>query len=335
MKKHLSLSFSFFILLSILLVYQLLAKIDLEKCWDTLKTCNLYWVMIAALCHLLNHALRTYRWQLLLRKRGYSIDFVPLYFTEMTGFFTNTLGLRAGEGIRCVLIKKKGGVPMGVGFSTIFIERVVDLVIFFILVIGAFLLMPSEIQSLQVRIVASLKGAMNSLNYRYLLLFVLLVCLIGHYFYSRAGEEIRGFLKDFKDGAKKVPGSDFSLFWLLSCSIMALYFLLEYISLWSLKATTGLPFSATVLLFVALNMSHAIPLPGSGAGLYHQLVVLVLYNGFGLPKEVAFAYATITHGIQLFNGLVVGGACSFFAVTYDSKKGLEENSKKNKDKKES
>ena len=314
MKKHLSLPFLFFILLSIFLIYQLVIRIDIEKCWAILKTCNIYWVIIAALCHLLNHALRTYRWQLLLMKRGYNVDFISLYFTEMTGFFTNTLGFRAGEGIRCVLIKKNEGVPMGTGLSTVLIERVTDLFIFFALTIGAFLFMPKEVQSLQHRTFTSLRKVTASLNYLYLLLFVLVAGSVGYYLFKRIKTDIRDSLKDFTEGIKKIPGTSFPLFWMLSSLIMVLYFLLEYISLWSLEATSDLPFSTTFLLFVALNMSHAIPLPGSGTGLYHQLVVLVLSGGLGISKEIAFTYATITHGIQLFNGLVVGGICSLFAV---------------------
>lgn len=108
------------------------------------------------------------------------------------------------------------------------------------------------------------------------------------------------------------------LFWVCTILILLFYFLLEYLSLFALKATNMLSLqyslAPAVCVFIALNFSHLIP-TGHGLLLYQLLVPVALEN-FGVAKEDADIYATITYFIQLFNSCVIGGICMVISFKF-------------------
>ena len=293
-----------------------LRKIDVYSFINHLRDCKVGWVLLALSAHLVNHVLRAYRWRLLLGPQGDGLSMSTMCLSEMTGFFVNTLGARAGEWMRCASLKKLGNVPIRRSLGTVFVERLVDLFTFFFFLLIIHLWIPKDIGAIVVRLWASVRESV-SFSYSFIFMTVgslLTMALVVWFLGKSIRTHIVVFCKEVIISMKSTRHANNTSFWLLTFLIMFFYFIVEYFTLFTLQATTDLPFSSAVLVFFALNVSHLVPLPGGGTGLFHTLVVWILCDGFELSSSSAMAYATIVHGIQLFNGLVIGGLCSLGVV---------------------
>lgn len=83
--------------------------------------------MIALSLSLINYGLRFCRWQMYLKKLGYSIKILPSLRIYLSGFALTTTPGKAGEAFRGVLLKQRG-VPFPVTFAALISERLSDLV---------------------------------------------------------------------------------------------------------------------------------------------------------------------------------------------------------------
>ena len=98
----------------------------------------------ACLLHPLRFWFTACRWQILLRPCG-RISVRSLFPIVAVSFAANNvLPLRAGEAIRVIALQRQEGVPGSVGFSTIIVERVVDLATLLGLFAVAALILPID-----------------------------------------------------------------------------------------------------------------------------------------------------------------------------------------------
>jgi uncharacterized membrane protein YbhN (UPF0104 family) len=69
----------------------------------------------------------------------------------------------------------------------------------------------------------------------------------------------------------------------------------------------SLPITAAVLVLVATNLGMVVPSAPSYLGVYHFLCVLAL-GAFGVPGDLALAYAVVAHGLTFAFVTVAGSA---------------------------
>lgn len=99
--------------------------------WDEVKDAfnriGVIGTIIALTLSLINYGLRFCRWQMYLKKLGYSIKILPSLRIYLSGFALTTTPGKAGEAFRGVLLKQRG-VPFPVTFAALISERLSDLV---------------------------------------------------------------------------------------------------------------------------------------------------------------------------------------------------------------
>lgn len=99
--------------------------------WDEVKDAfnriGIIGTIIALSLSLINYGLRFCRWQMYLKKLGYSIKILPSLRIYLSGFALTTTPGKAGEAFRGVLLKQRG-VPFPVTFAALISERLSDLV---------------------------------------------------------------------------------------------------------------------------------------------------------------------------------------------------------------
>jgi uncharacterized protein (TIRG00374 family) len=88
----------------------------------------------------LGHISRAVRWKILIEPMGYHPKTSHTFYAVMCGYFANTFLPRAGEILRCTLLGRYEKIPATKLFGTILVERIFDLLCYFLLIIITFLI---------------------------------------------------------------------------------------------------------------------------------------------------------------------------------------------------
>ena len=213
---------------------------------------------------------------------------------------------------------------MSQGLASVVVERMIDIFIFLLLFCGAILCSKQQFLPLWHALFP-----LTSLFYwsRALIIIATMVlaaaCFkklrLTHY---KSIQSLRIAWGNFKGAIKQSLQTIFlagkSSLFLVTPLIWLFHFLVEYITLFTLSETTNLGLGSALHIFLSINLAMLLPVPG-GIGTYHFLVTLTLSN-LGVSPQSALIYATLTHAIQAFNALIVGGLCLFKVMRTSPKK---------------
>ncbi|MDO7570114.1 MAG: flippase-like domain-containing protein, partial [Flavobacteriaceae bacterium] len=136
------LKFIFPLLIGVLFIYLSVKDTtaeDREIIFDSVKNADYRFVMLSLILGMISHLSRAYRWNFMLHPMGYR----PKLMNNVLAIFINyiaNLGVpRSGEFFRATVMKTYEDIPFEKSFGTIIAERMVDLMMLF-LVIGIALL---------------------------------------------------------------------------------------------------------------------------------------------------------------------------------------------------
>ncbi len=131
------------IALGVFLVWYLYNSTTPDQRTDILryiKEANPYWVGLSILIGILSHVSRAIRWNYLLEPMGYSPRVTNNVLIILTAYLTNLGVPRSGEILRATALTTYENVPFEKGIGTIVTERIVDLIMLFIIILIALLL---------------------------------------------------------------------------------------------------------------------------------------------------------------------------------------------------
>lgn len=141
MNKKLFTSLILGVLLSGLMLYLAFRNVPVSELLKYLGAINYWWIGPTVVLVLANFALRTIRWQIILRQAG-TVTYWQAFHPLMIGFMMNcVLPGRIGEIARPVILKKNENIPIATGLGTVAAERVFD----FVLLIGLLVLISGTI----------------------------------------------------------------------------------------------------------------------------------------------------------------------------------------------
>jgi len=297
---------------------------DLSRIGHYIRTANYFWLGLTCLISTLGYFSRAYRWQMQLNASRTPASFWQVYHAMMVGYLANLVLPRAGEVIRCSVLRRTSGVPVQVALGTVVTERVIDVLVL-LLLLGSTLLLDFNTfwgffnDKL-------LGGQADSIARNPLPL--LIAGVIGLVLLAGAGYTVFRNLERlrqnalFNKGVVFVKGLLAGVFSVLKLENKGLflfhtfftwlvYYLLDYLAFFCFPETYGLDMKAglAVLTFGAFGM--AAPVAG-GIGPFHVLVQGILL-AYGVSKEAGIAYALVVHGAQTLLVVLLGGI-SFVAV---------------------
>lgn len=286
MKKHRIITAAGFII-SIVLLYFSLRGIEYRQLADAIARADLAYAFLPLCCIFLCLTLCSFRWSII---TGNKVRLRDAFIALVIGLFiNNVLPARIGEVARGYAISKRRGIPFTYAVSTVFIDRVFDLLG---LLSITFLFFPSQ------ALPASVSKAL------YLLVAIFVVCVIVLFAVSRERTALRlaGFLQRFRrpffdrlatrvleiqENLRRIstPGH-IALFIVLSIAnwlsmSTALYFSLKTLGV-------SLPFVYAPFVTALLNMGLAVPSSPGYIGVYQFLLVYLLAI-FGVPRAESFA----------------------------------------------
>jgi uncharacterized protein (TIRG00374 family) len=286
-------------------------EVSIKELLNKTQQLNFVWVGISILLGLASHLIRAYRWNLLLAPLGFKVSVFKSFAALMVGYMSNLFIPRLGEIVRCSLLGRSTGIPTGVLFGTVGMERVIDLAGFLMVAALTLVVSSAEIKS-TLKTIPFLATNTKFIFWLFASLIVL-VCVVAfiayrarnHLFKNRLLARAKIFMLGVKEGFYTLSNSQEKKIIVYTTIIKwGLYYLSDYVGIFAIPATSHLKWTAGLAVLTMSSLSFAVPIQGA-IGAYHILVSGALV-GYGIPPSDALLYATVIHAAHLLI-VIIGG----------------------------
>jgi len=305
-------------ILGIALMIGLLWYVGIEEILGYLYNVSPVWLAASIFVSLSFYLLRAWRWKLLLKPVKNSVHISNALAITVIGYFVNTLiPIRIGEFIRAFLLKEKEGVGFAEGFSSIVVERVLDVMgIVMLGVIGLYIIPPELsfpywfIQSLRLvggLVVIALAGIIvGTRKEKEMLVLAEKTVSVVPLLPGKWRERVLEFAESLIRGARGV-GHDLTalvMILLLTAAMWTLQFLNTYFIFKSLNYDVLIVI--TLLGSMIILLSFILPAPPGFAGTYEAYWSLVFVTGLGLELLPTVAAGVFSHLLFMVITIVLG-----------------------------
>lgn len=318
MKKRLGdiLKFVVFLGIGVFFVYWFLLKLDADEkaaIWQSFLSARWGWVWLVMLVSLVSHFVRALRWRLLFKPLDLHPTINNTFGAVMVTYLANLAFPRLGEVMRCAMLRTSERIPMEKSLGTVVTERIIDMLMFVVIVVLGFLLMFSSVKDFIYDALSQKFSSLPTLAGIAASGVVLLVAIFFIYkffhdklmkfsLYRKVVEMIHGCVDGVKSILHLGPKSTV-LFFLYSLIIYFLYITGGWIILEAFADTEqlGLQTAFVIYLFGSVGMM----ISQGGLGAYPVLVwqALALY---GIGESTGLACGWLLWGSQQVVVLVIG-----------------------------
>lgn len=288
---------------------------DRATIYAAIKNADYSFVLLSLALGLFSHLSRAYRWNFMLNPMGYKPRLINNVLAIFITYIANLGVPRSGEFFRATVMKTYENIPFEKSFGTVIAERLVDMLMLF-LVIGIALLLQFDF------IVNFLKE--QSFNPSLAVVCVLVIAVVLWISIkmlkkskSIFAQKIIHLINGLTEGILtlvKMPKKWAYLFH--TFLIWGLYVLMFYIIKFSIPETVDLPFEALLIGFLVGAIS--ISATNGGIGIYPFSVSLVLIS-YGISKESSLAFGWIMWAAQTVM-VILFGSLSFLALPLVNRK---------------
>ncbi|UGS21278.1 lysylphosphatidylglycerol synthase transmembrane domain-containing protein [Flavobacterium cyclinae] len=281
--------------------YTTLSPDELEKIKVSFIKADYFYIYLSLFIALFGFWSRAYRWKFALNHLGYQTKFHNDLLTVCVSYFVNLTIPRSGEISRAALLKKYENVPFDKGFGTIVAERIVDLMIFFLFVIVAFLLQFEKlyqflIEKLPVeKILYLLAGG--------IIIFILFI-VVWIYAEWKIIQKLKTKLSGLIEGMTSIlKMKDKWNYIFHSFFIWFSYLIMFYVTIFALPETSNISFDVVIMGFIFGSL--AVGFTNGGLGAY-PLAIAMIYSLYGIPNEVGVAFGWLVWVSQTLLTILLG-----------------------------
>lgn len=282
--------------------------------WDDISHADYRFVFLAMLVGWIAFVNRALRWNLLLEPMGYKINKWNALHAVSIGYLANLAVPRMGEITRCSAVAGVEKVPVQKLIGTVILERLVDLMMMGLCFVLALLTQKDLL--MQFFTAANENGAKdegsgNGILFLGSAVLVMLVCGAMVYAFRKQlmqiglVQKIVEFVKGMLEGVRSILQlKKQGAFWFHTLSIWIMYFLMGYLSFYSIDATSHLGLKDGIFIMVVASLGMVAPAPG-GMGAYHFAVITGL-SVLAIEVTDGQSYAVITHSAQTLMMIITG-----------------------------
>ena len=286
----------------------------LSHAMEVLNGNNWIFLILSLIVCLLSVVFRALRSILMIEPLGHKISKANSYHAVTICYLANLAVPRLGEVLRCSVLQQYEKVPLQKSLGTIVTERIIDMFIFALLLVGAFLVETDKLMQIFTendaygKMMAMLSGIGKYIAIGVLLLIVLFVYIFRKKIASISlFQKIIKIVKGFWEGLISVRKvRNMWLFIFYSAMIWVCYYLAFYVCTFMFPslADMGSGSLAATLTCLAIGAVGFMVTPG-GVGLYPVLIssVLLLY---GIKAEEGLAIGWVVWTIETMLYLMAG-----------------------------
>ncbi|WP_445718685.1 lysylphosphatidylglycerol synthase transmembrane domain-containing protein [Flavobacterium sp.] len=301
-RKFLSLTVPLFIGLGIIYYqYTTLSSTEIEKIKISFIKADYFYIFLSLFIALFGYWSRAYRWKFSLQHLGYNTQFRNDLMTVCVSYFINLTIPRSGEISRAALLKKYEKVPFDKGFGTIVAERIVDLIIFLLFVIIAFVLQFDKLYKFLID-----KLPIEKIIYLLIGGFVVFVIFIFVWIYAewkiikKLKQKLSGLIEGMTSILKMKDKWNYIFH---SFFIWFTYLLMFYVTIFALPETSNIGFDVVIMGFIFGSL--AVGFTNGGIGAY-PLAIALIYSLYGIPNDVGVAFGWLVWTSQTLLTIFLG-----------------------------
>ena len=288
---------------------------DREMIIQSIRNADLKFVFLGLFFAVLSHLSRAYRWGFLLSPMGYRPKLINSILCVLIAYLANMGVPRSGEVIRASFLSNYEKIPFEKAFGSIVVERIIDVLILFILILIALILQFETIWGFILQ---------KNINLLQLLFFgVLILIFLIYLFYliknskAKLMIKFKSFVSGFWEGVSSIITMEKKLPFLFhTIFIWTMYLSMFYVIKWSIPGTFGLTIEMIIPVFVVGGLSIATT--NGGIGVFPLSVALVL-NLFDISKDVGLAFGWIMWSSQTVL-ILISGAFAFITLPIVNRK---------------
>lgn len=299
------------------LLYFAFAGCDIEKTLTYMQDVNLFYVGLVFLSGVISHFIRAVRWIILLKPVAErNISLFNSFYAVMVGYAVNVVIPRGGEVARLVSINRLEKLPIAAVLPTMFIDRLIDLVLLAFLLGLTLTVLPKSILETYPLLVPGgtlmLVGAVVALlllpHTAKIIRFFTAKEFVKKALPEKIMNKLAGIVDDFEKGASCLNNPmNYPIIAGLSILMWFFYWLNFYLMTYAFHLNEKVGLLDCVIAFTVGTVGVLIPTPGSAGG-YHLLVQQGLVQTTGLDKEQALAFATVLHVVAFVGSTVIPAA---------------------------
>ncbi len=305
-------------------IYFTFKDTNFSKLGKSLENANYFWVVISIPIVLFSHYLRAVRWKIMLKPIIKVKSVLNLFKAVMIGYAANAVTPRGGEFLRPYVYARKENVSFSSTFATIIVERFLDLLTLLVLFGFALLFFQDKIIYALDVIFEKMNVDINPHRFLTISLIILTVLIFSFFppvikfilriiikpisksFY----EKILGIFEKFRKGFAIIKDpTEYLRIAFYSLAIWFCYGLPNYLMFYAFgfQSRLHLGVGDAFLLLIIIGVSVTIaPTPGA-VGVHHVAVRLAMVILYGLNEQDAVAYAILTHAVNYFLSITLGG----------------------------
>ena len=299
-------------------------SIEIAELLDHLYSINLFKFSISILILIVACIIRAKRLKYLALPMDKSISTHHLFGATMIGYFGNgILFFRLGELLKAYAISQGREIKPSESFGLIMLERLIDALSVFFLLIVALPFLPLDDKIIRYWIVAFIVVTLSLIGVLVILNFLDWKYLINHlgFLNEVIRTKINDMIAKIYDGLRLVFKTKKKIE-IISCTILIwfCYFLMTKWLIESCHIELNI-FDSFIMLILGAIIISVPALPG-GLGTYEAGITYALTFLFFVPKDVALSYAIVSHTSNYLPYVIIG----FF---YFIKSGVKISSVKN------
>ncbi len=322
------LQYFIFLVAGLLLVWwQLNSMTDKEysEFKNSIFNSNFILVIPVIIMNLASHLVRSMRWKLLMKPLGFNPKLKNVFVVTMIGYLANSFVPRLGEILKCSILARYENLKTDKLIGTILIERMFDLICYFIFIFITVLIQINVIGEYVKEKIAAF-GASSGVPLWTKLIFVVLIIvsivilfrkIFSLYPQSKLLLKIKNFFWGIGNGIASVKNlQQRRLFLIYTLFIWAMYLLQIYLGFKAMEHTSALSLKAACAV-LSLSTLAMIVTPG-GIGSFPIFVMQTL-TIYGIAPSHGEAFGWLIWGVS--TGLIiVVGLISLVLLPYINKK---------------
>lgn len=291
------------VLFGCILFYIVFKNIDLELFIQKLDKVNYNWIYLSMLISVFEHILRSYRWNILMKKSTYQLStFITTNIIIVSYFFALFIP-RFNDIVRCYLISKTNKIKVSTSLGTVVSERIFDL---FSLLIISILFILIEYDLFYNFIITYVFNNLSLSQNRIILIGLIIVISILFFIkYVKRSPFFSSRFLEFKSGILTIKENYKNLNFIISTLLLWItYLMMGYVIFFSFAETENLGFNAALAILIAGSIGMIVPV-NAGIGAYHFLVASILLS-YNLDYDTGLFFATVLHTSQIVCLAILG-----------------------------
>lgn len=297
------------ILISILFIYFAFRDVNIEEFSLAIAKADYVWILPATAAMVLSFWLRGYRWKYIMNPIQ-EVSVRSAFSATMIGYMANNiLPFRIGDLVRLVVISKYSGIKKAAALGSVFIERMLDMVMALAIFGMALILIPNFPDW------ASAAGYGALIIFGVLLIFTFygrnhpnFLVRLNNFATKRFSEKVRvkgeEIVRSFSAGLKAVHNIK-QLLWVLLLSLVLWTINISWVWFTLEMFDFNLPPSASLLVLIFILFAVSIPSAPGYIGTFHGFVIASLVF-MGIDPNAARAGAVVMHATNYIPVTLMG-----------------------------